>query len=119
MIEVYADYNATTYVREEVLKEMIPYFTENFGNPSSSYMLGRKSKNAIDNARKKVAQAINANQNEIYFTASGSEGNNLVIRGIAHANKDKGNHIITSKIEHHAVLNTCKDLEKEGFEVTY
>lgn len=119
MKEVYADYNATTYVREEVLKEMMAYFSENFGNASSSYYLGRTSKEAMDTARKKVAQAINASENEIYFTASGSEANNLAIRGIAYANKYKGNHIITSKIEHPAVLNTCKALEKEGFEVTY
>jgi len=119
MKEIYVDHNATTYVREEVLEEMMPYFKEEFGNASSSYSIGRRAKQAIENARKQVASAINAKAEEIYFTASGSEADNLALRGIAYANKTKGNHIITSKIEHPAILNTCKDLEKQGFNITY
>jgi len=119
MKEIYADHNATTYVREEVMEAMLPYFTDNFGNASSSYSIGRKAKQAIEEARKKVAKVINAKPNEVFFTASGTESDNMVLRGIAYANSDKGKHIITSKIEHPAVLNTCKDLEKRGFEVTY
>ena len=116
---IYVDHSATTYVKKEVMEEMLPYFTEKFGNASSPYKLGGTSKVAVEAARKRIAKAINANPQEIYFTAGGSEADNLIIRGIALANKDKGNHIITSKIEHLAVLNTCKDLEKQGFEVTY
>ncbi len=119
MKEIYVDHSATTYVRDEVLDAMLPYFSEKFGNASSGYSLGRESKKTIDIARKQVADAINSNADEIYFTSGGSEADNLVIKGIAYANKDKGNHIITSKIEHPAVLNTCKCLEKDGFEVTY
>lgn len=116
----YFDHAATTAVNEEVLKEMIPYFGIDFGNASSMYSIGRKSKRAIEDARKRVAKAINSKSSkEIYFTACGSEGDNLVIKGIAYANKDKGKHIITSKIEHPAVLNTCKTLENQGFRVTY
>lgn len=116
---IYADHSATTPVKEEVLKEMLPYFCENYGNPSSKYSIGRKSKEAIEKSRKQVALAIGANENEIYFTAGGSESDNMIIKGIARANKSKGKHIITTKIEHLAVLNTCKELEEEGFEVTY
>lgn len=116
---IYVDHSATTYVKDEVLDQMLPYFTEKYGNASSVYTLGQQSKTAINNARKEIANAINARQEEIYFTAGGSEADNLIIRGIAYANKNKGNHIITSKIEHLAVLNTCKELEKQGFEVTY
>ena len=115
----YFDHAATTMVDEEVLKEMLPYFNIEFGNPSSIYSIGRKNKRAIEEARKKVANAINAEPKEIYFTSCGSESDNLAIKGIAYANKNRGKHIITSKIEHHAVLNTCKQLEKEGFKVTY
>lgn len=115
----YFDHAATTRVNEEVIKEMIPYFGIEYGNSSSLYSIGRKSKRAIEEARNKVAKAINANSKEIYFTACGSESDNLAIKGIAYANKEKGNHIITSKIEHHAVLNSCKTLEKQGFKVTY
>jgi len=116
---IYMDYAATTPTRSEVVEAMLPYFTEGFGNPSSWYSLGRESKRAIDEAREKVAKAINADANEIYFTAGGSEADNWAIKGIAYANKNKGNHIITSAIEHHAVLYTCKYLEKQGFRVTY
>lgn len=115
----YFDHSATTYVKEEVLKEMIPYFGVEYGNPSSMYSLGRRANKAKEEARQKVANAINCNPEEIYFTACGSESDNLAIKGIAYANRYKGNHIITSKIEHPAVLNTCRTLEKEGFRVTY
>lgn len=115
----YFDHAATTRVNEEVVKEMIPYFGMEYGNPSSLYSIGRKAKKAVEEARNKVARAINANSKDIYFTACGSESDNLAIKGIAYANKEKGNHIITSKIEHHAVLNTCKTLEKQGFKITY
>ena len=115
----YFDHAATTPVSEEVLKSMLPYFNLNFGNPSSMYSIGRKNKRAIEDAREKVAKAINANTKEIYFTGCGSESDNLALKGIMYANKNKGNHIITSKIEHHAILNTCKTLEKQGFKVTY
>lgn len=115
----YFDHAATTEVKEEVLKEMLPFFNLEFGNPSSLYSIGRKTKKAIEEARNKVAIAINAKPKEIYFTGCGSEGDNVAIKGIAKALKAKGNHIITTQIEHPAVLNTCKSLEKEGFEVTY
>ena len=115
----YFDHAATTSVREEVLKEMLPYFSVKYGNPSSVYGLGRKSKKAIEEARKKVANSINANPSEIYFTSGGSESDNLAIKGIARSLKNMGNHIITSNIEHHAVINSCKSLEKEGFYTTY
>lgn len=116
---VYMDHAATTYVKKEVLEEMLPYFTENFGNPSSVYTFARKSKRAIEDAREKVAKALNALPDEIFFTGGGSEADNWAIKGVAFANKDKGNHIITTKIEHHAVLHACEYLEKHGFEVTY
>ena len=119
MKEIYVDHNATTCVKKEILEEMLPYFNEKYGNASSSYKKGRESRKAIDIARNKIATAIVANEDEIYFTASGSEANNLIIKGILYANKQKGNHIITSKIEHPSVLNTCKSLEKEGYEITY
>lgn len=115
----YFDHAATTPVKEEVLKEMLPYFSLEFGNPSSMYSLGRNAKKAKEDARKKVAQVLNCKPEEIYFTACGSESDNLAIKGIAYANRYKGNHIITSKIEHPAVLNTCRTLEKEGFRITY
>lgn len=116
---VYMDYAATTYTKPEVLEEMLPYFTEFYGNPSSIYSISRETKKAIDKARNRVAKAINADSTEIYFTGGGSEADNWAIKGIALANKNKGNHIITTKIEHHAVLHTCEYLEKQGFEVTY
>ena len=115
----YFDHAATTHVDERVLEEMLPYFSENFGNPSSLYSIGKQNKEAISISRMKIATSINAKVNEIYFTNGGSESDNLAIKGIAFANKKRGNHIITSKIEHPAVLNTCKYLEKFGFEVTY
>lgn len=115
----YFDHAATTAVREEVLKEMIPYFSIEYGNASSIYSIGRRAKRAIDEARRRVATAINSETKEIYFTGCGSESDNIAIKGIAYANRSKGNHIITTKIEHHAILNACKTLEKEGFSVTY
>lgn len=115
----YFDHAATTYVKEAVLKEMIPFFNLEYGNPSSVYSIGRKAKRAIEESRHRVAKVLNAKAKEIYFTGCGSESDNLAIKGIAHALNKKGNHIITTKIEHHAVLNTCKTLEKQGFKVTY
>lgn len=115
----YFDHSATTAVKDEVVKAMMPYFSLEFGNPSSMYTLGRSAKKAKEEARKKVANVLNCNESEIYFTACGSESDNLAIKGIAYANRYKGNHIITTRIEHHAVLNSCKTLEKEGFRVTY
>ena len=116
---IYCDYSATTYVKKEVLDEMLPFFTMNFGNASAIYSLGRTSRTAVENSRSKVAKSLKCDKNEVYFTSSGSEADNMALLGIARANKYKGKHIITSKIEHLAVLNTCKELEKEGFDVTY
>lgn len=116
---IYMDNSATTQVKKEVLDEMMPYFSENYGNPSSIYTLGSASKVAVEKAREQVAKALGADKKEIYFTAGGSESDNWAIKGIALKNKEKGNHIITTKIEHHAVLHTCSYLEKNGFDVTY
>lgn len=116
---IYMDHAATTPVRKEVFDEMMPYFSEYYGNPSSIYHLSNFSKIAIDKARERVAKAINAEKNEIYFTGGGTESDNWALKGIASKLRDKGNHIITSKIEHHAILHTCEYLEKLGFEVTY
>ena len=115
----YFDNAATTAVREEVLKEMIPFFNINYGNASAIYQIGREAKRGLDTARARVAHAINCRPHEIYFTSCGSESDNLALKGVAYANRNKGNHIITSKIEHHAVLNSCETLEKQGFRVTY
>ena len=115
----YFDNSATTRIKDEVLNEMLPFYTIEYGNPSSIYSIGRKAKEAIEKSRKKVASLINCDPNEIFFTSCGTESDNMAIKGIANANKEKGNHIITSKIEHPAVLNSCKNLEKKGFEVTY
>ena len=119
MKTIYFDHAATTAVAPEVKEAMEPYFCENYGNASSLYELGYKSKEAINIARVNVAKAINTKPNEIYFTSCGSESDNLAIKGVARAHRQNGNHIITSRIEHPAVLNTCKQLEKEGFRVTY
>ena len=119
MRNVYLDYSATTPVKEEVLKEMIPYFTEKFGNPSSLYDKGLEAKAAVDHAREQLAALINADPKEIYFTAGGTEADNWSLMGVADKLKDKGNHIITTKIEHHAILHSCEFLEKHGYEVTY
>lgn len=119
MRNVYLDYSATTPVKDEVLKEMIPYFTEKFGNPSSLYDKGLESKDAVTRARTQVAELINAKPGEIFFTAGGTESDNWVVFGAAEKLKSKGNHIITTKVEHHAMLHSCAALEKEGFDVTY
>lgn len=116
---IYVDNAATTKVAPEVVEAMLPYFTENFGNPSSIYAEGREAKKAIERAREQVAKAIGADPKEIYFTGSGSEADNWALRSTAKALKSKGNHIITSSVEHHAVLHTCQDLEEQGYEVTY
>ena len=119
MNAIYLDNAATTAVSPAVLQEMLPFFTEHYGNPSSVHGTGRDARKAIENARRQVAAAIGANPQEIYFTAGGSESDNWAIKGAAFANRKKGNHIITTAIEHHAVLHTCAWLEKQGFEVTY
>nr|WP_307989331.1 cysteine desulfurase NifS [uncultured Niameybacter sp.] len=119
MDRIYLDHAATTPVKQEVLDAMMPYFTQNFGNPSSVYQVAQINRKAVDEAREKVASLLGAHPNEIFFTAGGSESDNWAIKGIVEANKGKGNHIITSKIEHHAVLHTCEYLEKQGYEVTY
>lgn len=116
---IYMDNSATTPVRKEVVEEMLPYMTGNFGNPSSIYDLGKVSKRAVEEARRKVADALGAEENEIYFTSGGTESDNWALKGIAFANRSKGRHIITSSIEHHAILHACAWLEGEGFEVTY
>lgn len=119
MRQVYLDYSATTPVKEEVLQEMLPYFTEKFGNPSSIYSIGEESKLAIDKARERVAKLINADPKEVIFTAGGSESDNWALEGVVDALKDKGNHIITTYVEHHAILHTAEYLEKHGIDVTY
>ena len=119
MRKVYLDYSATTPMKKEVLEEMMPYFTEVYGNPSSIHSYGREAKAVVNVARDKIAKLIGATGKEIYFTAGGSESDNWAIKEVAHLYKEKGNHIITSTIEHHAVLHSCEALEKEGFEVTY
>ena len=117
---IYMDNAATTSVKPEVLNAMIPYFTEEYGNPSSVYSFAQKSRTAIDETRETIAGIIGAaKSNEIYFTAGGSESDNWALKSAAFGLKDKGNHIITTRIEHHAILNTCAFLEKNGFEVTY
>ncbi|MDD6799153.1 MAG: cysteine desulfurase NifS [Firmicutes bacterium] len=116
---VYADNAATTQVSKSVFDAMAPAFGELYGNPSSLYKLGRDASDAVAEARAKIAGLLGAKENEIYFTASGSEADNWAIKGTAYAKKKKGMHLITTKIEHHAVLHTMKALEKEGFEVTY
>lgn len=116
---VYMDYSATTFAKPEVVEEMLPYFTEFYGNPSSIYSISRDTKKAIDKAREKVAKAINAEREEIYFTGGGSEADNWALKGVAFANRNKGNHIITTQIEHHAILHACEFLAKNGFEITY
>lgn len=116
---IYLDHAATTYIKKEVLEEMLPYLDKKYGNPSSIYSIGKENKLAIDVSREKIAKELNANVNEIFFTSCGSEADNWALKGIAFANREKGNHIITSCIEHPAILNTCKYLEKQGFAVTY
>ena len=116
---IYLDHAATTKIDDVVLKEMLPYLSYNYGNASSLYSIGKTSKQAMDRARVQVANAIGCSAEEIYFTSCGSESDNLAIKGIANANKRYGKHIITSNIEHPAVLETCKSLERAGYEVSY
>lgn len=115
----YFDHNATTPIDNEVFKAVVPYYEQLYGNPSSSYYIGRQVRDKIENVRSSIASYFNMNPEGVMFTSSGSEADNMIIKGIALGNKDKGNHIITTKIEHPAVLNTCKFLENNGFEVTY
>jgi len=119
MKRIYLDYAATTPTHPEVVKAMLPYFTEVFGNPSSIYAYGQEAKGAIEEARNKVADLIGARDEEIVFTSGGTEADNFALKGVAFANENKGSHIITSSIEHHAVIETCQFLERRGFSVTY
>ncbi len=119
MRQVYLDYSATTPVKDEVLQAMVPYFTQHYGNPSSLYDLGLEAKDAVETARQQVAALIGAKPAEITFTACGTESDNWVVFGVADRLKEKGNHIITTKIEHHAMLHSCMFLEKHGYDVTY
>lgn len=119
MERIYLDHAATSPTHLEVVEKMIPYMTETFGNPSSIHFYGRQTRHAVDEARRACARSIHANPNEIIFTSGGTEADNLELIGVARANRHKGNHIITTQIEHHAILHTCELLEREGFEVTY
>ncbi len=116
---IYLDYSATTPTKKEVVEAMLPYFTEHFGNPSSVHSFGRDVKNAVADARAAIANTFNAKGDEVYFTAGGTESDNWAVRGVMAANATKGNHIITTTIEHHAMLHTCEALKKEGYDVTY
>lgn len=116
---IYLDHAATTAVHSDVLKEMLPYFTEKFGNPSSVYGFAASNKNKINDAREVIAKSIGAEPEEIYFTGGGSESDNWALKGVAEAYASKGRHIITTKIEHHAILHTCEYLETKGYDVTY
>ncbi len=118
-MRIYVDNAATTKMNAAVAEEMIPFMTEFYGNPSSIYLDGREAKRAVEKSREQVAKAISAEPKEIYFTGSGTEADNWAVRSSASAYSNKGKHIITSSVEHHAVLHTCQDLEKEGYEVTY
>ena len=117
--KVYADHSATTAVRPEVLEAMLPYFTEEYGNPSSIYAIARSTKQAVETAREQVAMAINAKADEIFFTGCGTESDNWALKGIAESYAGKGDHIITTAVEHHAILHTCQYLEKQGKRITY
>lgn len=119
MEQIYLDHAATTKTAPEVVEAMLPYFTEYYGNASAVYGFGDKSRQAVNHARDTIANALGAKSEEIYFTAGGSESDNWALKATAEAYKEKGNHIITTKIEHHAILHTCQWLEKQGFEVTY
>jgi len=119
MKRVYLDHSATTPVHPEVLEAMLPYYKDKFGNASSIHQFGRDAKDALEQSREAVAKVINAASSEVYFTSGGTESDNLALKGTALANKNKGKHIMTSQIEHHAVLESCKFLKKEGYDVTY
>mgnify|MGYP000034264794 CR=1 FL=1 len=116
---IYLDNAATTKTSQEVVDAMLPYFTENYGNASSIYEVGQRSKEAITTAREKIAKVLGAKTEEIYFTAGGSEADNWALKAAFEAYSQKGKHIITTKIEHHAILHTCEYLEKKGAEITY
>ncbi len=116
---IYLDNASTTKVRREVIDEMLPFYNEQYGNPSSIYSFGQKAADAVSESRKIVADALNCKENELYFTSGGSESDNWALKGFAQANKNKGRHIISSSVEHHAVLHTLKTLEKDGFDLTY
>lgn len=116
---IYLDNAATTALKPEVLEKMMPYLKENYSNPSSIYSFAQKANKAVNDARSTIAGILGAKEREIYFTSGGSEGDNWAIKGAADLLKEKGKHIITSKIEHHAVLHTCEYLERQGYEVTY
>ena len=116
---VYLDNAATTQIKPEVLEAMQPFLTDKYGNPSAVYSLAGESREAIDEARGYIAELLNCMREEIYFTSGGSESDNWALRGVVLANREKGNHIITTKIEHHAILNICKELEEQGFEISY
>ena len=116
---IYMDHAATTPVRREVLEAMLPYFTESYGNPSGIYGLAQESRKAMDEARETVARALGARMSEIVFTSGGTESDNAALKGAAFALRNTGNHVITTSIEHHAVLHTCHHLEQLGFDVTY
>lgn len=116
---IYLDNAATTRTAPEVVEAMLPYFTENYGNPSSVYRFAAKNKCGVDRQREAIAEILGANANEIYFTAGGSESDNWAVKAAAEAYREKGNHIITTKIEHHAILHTAEYLEKQGYDVTY
>jgi cysteine desulfurase len=119
LIKIYVDNNATTQLDKVVLEKMMPFLTEKFGNASSLHFFGQEARTAVENARKQLANTISANTNEVFFTSGGTESDNWIIKGIASANKKNGNHIITTAIEHHAVLDTCKLLGTQGFDITY
>ena len=116
---IYLDYNATTPVAPEVAEAMKPYLSEFFGNPSSSHWFGQQTKSAVETSRSKLAKLLNCDSSEIVFTSGGSESNNYALKGYAFANRDKGNHIITTQIEHPAIIEVCKFVESQGFEITY
>lgn len=116
---IYLDHNATTPTHPRVLEVMLPYLSERFGNPSSPYRFGNESRAAVERSRARIAQHVGCKPDELVFCSSGTESDNLALRGVAHALRNRGNHIVTTAIEHHAVLHTCKALEREGFRVTY
>ena len=119
MNTIYMDHGATTPMRSEVLEAMMPYFTESFGNPSSIYTLAQETRNAVEDSRRFVANSIGSRASEICFTSGGTEADNAAIKGVAMSMKNLGNHLITTSIEHHAVLHTCHQMEQFGFDVTY
>ena len=116
---IYMDYAATTPTRQEVVNTMLPYMTTNFGNPSSIYTLAQDARNAVDSSRKTISQILGSRSSEIVFTSGGTESDNTAIKGVSFAMKHLGNHIVTSMVEHHAVLHTCQQMEQFGFDVTY